>query len=86
MFAMFRHQSTIARTEGYDGLCLVAEMDWLLPAHPTRDAIIGFELMLDRVVGELDATVVCAYRREAFSPETLMVTVAVHPVTLWNRL
>jgi hypothetical protein len=46
MLVMFREQSALARAEGYDGLRLVADMDWLLSGQPTIDAIIGFELLL----------------------------------------
>ncbi|MDX6287123.1 MAG: hypothetical protein QOG53_2608 [Frankiales bacterium] len=80
MLVMFREQSALARAEGYDGLRLVADMDWLLSGQPTIDAIIGFELLLDRVVAELGATVVCAYRRSSFDTDALVGALAVHPV------
>lgn len=79
MFSMFREQSAGARAEGYTGLCLVADMDWLLPARPTVEAVVDFELHLDRVVAELDATVVCAYRRSSFDADALAGLSAVHP-------
>jgi anti-anti-sigma factor len=80
MLAMFREQAALARTEGYDGLRVVADMDWLLAGRPTDEAIVGFELLLDRVVAELEATVVCAYRRSSFSTDAIAGALAVHPV------
>jgi anti-anti-sigma factor len=80
MFTAFREQTERARAEGYTGLRGVADMDWLLPARPTTDAIIAFELLLDRVVGELDATVVCAYRRSSFDGGALAGALCVHPL------
>jgi anti-anti-sigma regulatory factor len=80
MFAMFREQSALARAEGYDGLCLVADMDWLLPGRPTSEAVVGFEVLLDRVIAELDATVVCAYRRASFDTDAIAGALAVHPL------
>lgn len=82
MFAVFREQSALARHEGYDGLRVVADMDWLLPGRPTTASIVGFELLLDRVVGELGATVVCAYRCSSFDTEAVHGALAVHPTRL----
>jgi anti-anti-sigma factor len=80
MFAMFHEQVDLAREEGFTGLRLVADMDWLLSASPTASDVVAFELLLDRVVGELGATVVCAYRTSSFPSETVTGTLAVHPV------
>lgn len=82
VFAAFREQSAVARDEGYDGLRVVADMDWLLPGRPTPASIVGFELLLDRVVGELGASVVCAYRCASFDAETITGASAVHPIRL----
>jgi anti-anti-sigma regulatory factor len=79
MFAAFREQTEISRQEGYSGLRVVADMDWLAPAEPTSGEVIAFELLLDRVVGELGATVVCAYRRESFDEEAIVGVTCVHP-------
>jgi len=80
MFAMFRRETAAARREGYRGLRLVADMDWLLPASPSPAELTAFELLLDAVVAELDATVVCAYRRAHFGGEAVTEMVAVHPI------
>ena len=53
IFAAFREQTAAARAQGFSSLRVVADMDWLLPAHPDIDAIVGFELLLDRLVGEI---------------------------------
>jgi hypothetical protein len=82
MYAMFRDQTALARREGYRGLRLVADMDWLLPVMPSRPELTAFELLLDQVVTELAATVVCAYRRQHFDAPTIAEMVAVHPVTV----
>jgi anti-anti-sigma factor len=79
MFAAFREQTAISRKEGYSGLRVVADMDWMLPAKPTSKDVIAFELLLDRVVHELGATVVCAYRHGSFDEEAIMGVTCVHP-------
>lgn len=80
MFAMFREQTGIARREGFSRLRVAADMDWLLPSGAGSEEAIGFEVLLDRVVSELDATVLCAYRRSSFDPETVRGMGCVHPV------
>ena len=82
MFAMFRDQAARARTEGYAGLRVVADMDWLLPAEPATADIVAYEALLDRVVAELDATVVCAYRTASFDAGVISATRCVHPAEL----
>jgi anti-anti-sigma regulatory factor len=79
MLAAFRAQSARARAEGHVGLRVVADMDWLLPAAPSTAEVVAFELLLDRVVGELDATVLCAYRRDSFDERAIEATLCVHP-------
>jgi anti-anti-sigma factor len=79
MFAALGHQIDLARRDGYSGLMVVADMDWLLPLEPSQDEIISFELLLDRCISEVGATVVCAYRSNSFDPQTLTGTACVHP-------
>jgi anti-anti-sigma factor len=82
MFAVFRRETAAARSAGYRGLRLVADMDWLLARRPSGPELAAFELLLDEVVTELGATVVCAYRTEHFDDATIAELVAVHPVTV----
>ena len=82
MYAMFRSQAAAARREGFEGLRLVADMDWLLAVPPSREELTAFELLLDEVVTELGATVVCAYRTEHFDAATIAELAAVHPITV----
>lgn len=79
MFAMFRRETATAHDEGYRGLRLVADMDWLLGGRPTTDSIASFEVLLDRLVAELSATVVCAYRTGSFDPDAVVAAQCVHP-------
>lgn len=82
MFAAFRDQADLAAREGYRGIRVAADMDWLLPARPTADEVVGFELLLDRLVRELDATILCAYRRTSFDRSTVAGALCVHPVRI----
>lgn len=81
MFAMFRQEAAKASDEGYSRLRVAADMDWLLPAIRCRDEALRFEVMLDRVVSEVDATVLCAYRCGSFMPDTVLGMRCTHPVT-----
>ncbi len=82
IFAALRQRSRIATDEGYRGLRLVADMDWLLPMRPTLEGVVAYELLLDRVVKELGATVVCAYRCSSFDCNTLTGVRCVHGTSL----
>ena len=79
MRRVFREQIARARTEGYRGIRVVADMEWLCAAGPSTEEIVGFELLLDRDVGELGATVVCAYRERSFGVGALTGALCVHP-------
>lgn len=80
MLAAFREHTGLARAQGFSGLRVVADMDWLLPAGPSSAEIAAFELQLDRVVRELGATVVCAYSRSSFDERALAGALCVHPI------
>lgn len=82
MASMFEEQSALARTQGYQGLRLVADMDWLLPLRPADEDILAFELLLDRQSYQLGATMVCVYRTDSFVANTLSAASCVHPTTV----
>lgn len=82
MFEMFAVQTARARQEGYRGLRVVADMDWLLPAEPATESIVAFELLLDRHAARLGVTIVCAYRTASFEPGTLTGASCVHPIRI----
>lgn len=81
LFATLSQETAKARDEGYSGLRVAADMNWLLPAARSDDDTLRFEVLLDRVVSEAGATVLCAYRRTSFSPETILGMLCSHPVT-----
>ncbi len=80
IFTMMEEQTARARDEGYRGIRLVADMDWLIPARPSVELLVGFELLLDRHVKRLGATIICAYRETSFDTEALAGALSVHPV------
>jgi anti-anti-sigma factor len=67
-----------AREGGYSGLRVVADMDWLLPFRPQMAQIISLELQLDRLIAELDVTLVCAYRTSSFDTAAIIAALTVH--------
>lgn len=82
MLAMFREQTALAAAEGFARVRVAADMDWLLPAGPSGEEAIEFEVLLDRVASELDATVLCAYRRTSFERVTLLGMACTHPIVV----
>jgi anti-anti-sigma factor len=79
MLEMFGRELDAARRAGFAGLTVMADMDWLLPMAVTTAEIVAFELLLDRRVGEVGATVVCAYRSTSFDTAAIIGTRCVHP-------
>jgi hypothetical protein len=79
MYAAFREQAVVAADEGYSGLRVVADMDWLLGPGPSGGQIAAFEQGLDAVAVETGATIVCAYRRGSFPGRDLAEVMCVHP-------
>jgi anti-anti-sigma factor len=82
MFTMFRDRFAQAGADGHQGLRLIADMDWLLPLQPAAADIVGFELLLDRLVSELGATIVCAYRTATFDTDAITGALCVHPTAV----
>jgi anti-anti-sigma regulatory factor len=101
----FRREAAEARKEGYRGMRLVADMDWMLvkppaaasapiaptsivpaapalPSVPAWQQIAAYELMLDALVAEVEATVVCAYRRSSSQSIRLNEILAIHPLVV----
>lgn len=80
MLDAFRRETALALDEGYEGLTVVADMGWLPPLDADALTIVGFELLLDELVAELGATVVCAYQRPSFEPPLITGVLGVHRV------
>ncbi len=81
MIAMFTKETAEARRDGYRGVAVVADMDWLLPAA-TPEQTVAFEMRLDRTINELGATVICAYRTSSFDNSVRRSLHSVHPADL----
>lgn len=81
VFAMYRAEAAQALQEGFNGLRVVADMRWTLAFPELRPRLAEFELRLDEVVMELDATLVCVYGEGDCAGRDLTGVVAVHPLT-----
>lgn len=81
MLEMFTKETAQAHHDGYRAVAVVADMDWLLPAA-TPEQVLAFEMLLDRKINELGATVACAYRHSSYHRAVRRSLHAVHPVSL----
>lgn len=79
---VLREQKALASTEGYRGLRLIVDMDWLLDSTVTHEEIIELEQGLDEATAAEKALVVCAYRLESFTTAEIAGAACVHPGTL----
>jgi anti-anti-sigma factor len=75
---LLRAYAAQALDGGYRGLRVAADMDWLLPFRPETAQIIDLELQLDRLVAELDVTLVCAYRTSSFDTPAIVSALTAH--------
>lgn len=79
MLQAFREQTQHARVEGYGGVCVVADMDWMQATGASWGEVVAFEARLEAVVHDLGATVMCAYRTSTTSPDAVRGARCVHP-------
>jgi anti-anti-sigma regulatory factor len=67
-----------ARYQGYRGVRVLANMHELGMAPLSARDLIAFELMLDRTVNALGATMVCSYRRHMFDTTAVAAAMSAH--------
>jgi anti-anti-sigma factor len=79
VLAVIRDAAVQAQADGYRGLRIIADMDWLRPLNPTTAQIISLEMQIDRLIAELGATVICAYRRSSFDTSSIAAALTTHP-------
>lgn len=78
MVRVFREQTYRARATGYQGVRLVADMDWLPSTRADASSIAEYETRFEHLAAELGATIICAYRRSSFPAAAIDGAVAVH--------
>jgi anti-anti-sigma regulatory factor len=75
-----REQTALASAEGYRGLRLIVDMDWLFGTAATIDQVVELEQGLDEATAtEKAAVVVCAYRLDSFTTAEIAGAACVHP-------
>lgn len=75
---VFREHTERARANGYEGVRLIADMDWLHSARIDAASIAAFETHVEHVAAELGSTVICAYRRSSFPAAAIEGAITVH--------
>ena len=60
---VLREQTALANAEGYRGLRLIVDMDWLFDATATPEQVVELEQGLDEATAAEKAVVVCADRK-----------------------
>ncbi|MCP2258514.1 STAS domain-containing protein [Streptoalloteichus tenebrarius] len=84
MGRVFARETAAACHEGYRGVRVLADMEWLLdhPPTPPLETLVDFEVRLGRLVAEVGAIMVCAYRTRRFDPLTVAQVMCVHGLEL----
>lgn len=78
MVSVFREHTERARARGYRGVRLVADMDWLHSTSADAASIAAYEAHVEHVAAELEATIICAYRRSSFPAAAIESAVTLH--------
>lgn len=79
VYRTVRREAALASAQGYRGLRVIADMNWLLDAGLAGRGIAGFEQGLDEVAADTGATLVCAYRWQSPRAADLAEVMSVHP-------
>jgi hypothetical protein len=74
------------QAEGYAHTRLLAQMEWALEDLPGVENLIQYEAKLNRIIGERDDTVICAYDLSRFGAATVMNALRTHPVVIIGGL
>jgi len=79
LLSAVREHDEQARREGFRGVRVVADMDWLLDVPTDFAQVVDFEQRLDRMAADTGALIVCVYRPESFADGQLAELMTVHP-------
>ncbi len=79
LLSAVQEQDERARGEGFRGLRVVADMDWLLDVPADFAQVVDFEQRLDRLAADTGALIICVYRPESFVEVELAELMSVHP-------
>lgn len=79
LLSAVQEQDERARLEGFRGIRVVADMDWLLDVPTDFAQVVDFEQRLDRLAADTGALIICVYRPESFVEAELAQLMSVHP-------
>ena len=82
MIAFLAETTAQALADGFSALRVAGEMTWVLAGEPGSERLFEYEAKLDRFFPSHEASAICQYNRERFSPGTLVDVVRTHPVVV----
>ena len=82
MLDLLRNSYQNAMREGYAGLRLSGEMDWVLAAPERSRELLVYEARVNEVVNSHPVTAICQYDAHRFPGELLHQVLEVHPYML----
>lgn len=82
MISFLHSETDSALAEGYAGLRVTAEMEWVMRRYPGTQRLIEFESKLDSFLTSSKCLMMCQYDRTQFSSTPLLYVMATHPVAV----
>ena len=82
MLATLEHAYEHCCSEGFDGLRVTGEMNWVLRGYPGTDKLIEYESRVNEVLRRVPVTAICQYDARLFDGATLYQLLKVHPMMI----
>ena len=80
MVALLRTETEQALAGGYQALCAVGGMTWVLREPPGSRELIEYEAKLEEFLPESQCLALCLYDRRHFDPAVLLDVLCAHPI------
>ena len=86
MIALLQRESKAAVNDGYSGLSVTGELNWVLDYAGGKEKIIEYEWKLnDRLFNDYPVTALCRYNIEKFSANFLKSIIELHPYIVYEN-
>ena len=73
-----------AKAAGFSGIRIIGEMAWFLGDDADSGRLIEFELKVNRLFPQIEASGICQYNLNRFSAEVILGVVQTHPLVIYR--
>jgi signal transduction histidine kinase len=84
MFTFLAGARAEATSQGFSGLRLVGDTEWVARGAPGRERWVEYEIRLAQGVAKNNCLALCQYDRRLFSPELILDVIRTHPTVIYR--